>query len=123
MDRHQVEAVLDIYYRGLRDNAVSTIPLCDDVSFVGPRLGPFKGEPDVRAMLGQVAGLFAAFTITRRSHLIDGDDAVLFLNFSRPDGRGFDLADVFTLRDGGFQAIQPFFDPGLLQELGMAGSA
>jgi ketosteroid isomerase-like protein len=123
MERHEVEALLDIYYRGLSDQSVATIPLAPDVSFTGPRMGPFHGAAEVRAMLEQVAKLFSVFTITRGSQLVDGDTAVLFLDFSLPDGRHFALADAFTLRDGAFASIQPFFDPGLLQELGMAGPA
>ena len=123
MQRHEVEALLDVYYRGLADQSVAEIPLTRDVSFVGPRMGPFHGEAQVRAMLEQVAKLFTAFTITRRSQVVDGDNAVLFLDFSLPDGRHFELADVFTVRDGAFSSIQPFFDPGLLHDLGMAGPA
>jgi ketosteroid isomerase-like protein len=123
MERHEVEALLDIYYQGLSDQSVAAIPLCGDVSFVGPRMGPFHGEAEVRAMLEQVSKLFTAFTITRGSQVVDGDTAVLFIDFSLPDGRHFELADVFTLRDSAFASIRPFFDPGLLQELGMAGPA
>ena len=123
MERHEVEALLDIYYQGLSDQSVDAIPLAGNVSFVGPRMGPFHGEAEVRAMLEQVSKLFSAFTITRGSHVVDGDTAVLFIDFSLPDGRGFELADVFALRDGAFASIRPFFDPGLLQELGMAGPA
>jgi ketosteroid isomerase-like protein len=123
MQRHEVEGLLDIYYRGLADQSVAAIPLAADVSFVGPRMGPFHGAAEVRAMLAQVSKLFTAFTITRGSQIVDGDTAVLFLDFSLPDGRHFELADVFTLRDGAFASIHPFFDPGLLQDLGMAGPA
>ncbi|HEY0936625.1 MAG TPA: nuclear transport factor 2 family protein [Trebonia sp.] len=123
MERHEVETLLDIYYRALSDQSVDAIPLAADVSFAGPRLGPLHGEAEVKAMLEQVSKLFRTFTITRGSQVVDGDTAVLFLDFSLPDGRHFELADVFTLRDGAFASIRPFFDPGLLQELGMAGPA
>ncbi|KQW45923.1 hypothetical protein ASC77_18580 [Nocardioides sp. Root1257] len=123
MERHTVEALLDTYYKGLSNQSVAEIPLTADVSFVGPRMGPFEGEEAVRAMLAQVSQLFTAFTITRESQVIDGDTAVLFLDFALPDGRHFSLADVFTLRDDAFASIQPYFDPGLLQDLGMAGPA
>lgn len=123
MERREVEALLDTYYRGLADQSVAAIPLAGDVSFVGPRMGPFHGDAEVRAMLEQVSKLFTAFTITRGSQVIDGDTAVLFLDLALPDGRHFELADVFTVRDGAFASIQPYFDPGLLQELGMAGPA
>ncbi|WP_181722673.1 nuclear transport factor 2 family protein [Nocardia gipuzkoensis] len=122
MERHEVEALLDAYYKGVSNQSVGEIPLADDVSFVGPRMGPFNGEEAVRAMLEQVSMLFTAFTITRGRHVVDGDTAVLFLDFSLPDGRHFELADVFTLRDGAFASIRPYFDPGLLQDLGMAGA-
>ncbi len=123
MERHEVEALLDIYYQGLSDQSVAAIPLARDVTFAGPRMGPFHGAAEVAAMLEQVAKLFSVFTITRQSQVVDGDTAVLLLDFSLPDGRGFELADVFKLRDGAFASIRPFFDPGLLQELGMAGPA
>jgi ketosteroid isomerase-like protein len=123
MERHEVEALLDIYYQGLSDQSVAAIPLTGDVWFAGPRMGPFHGAAEVRGMLEQVSKLFTAFTITRGSQVVDGDAAVLFLDFSLPDGRHFELADVFTLRDGAFASIRPYFDPGLLQDLGMAGPA
>ncbi len=123
MGRHEIQKLLDIYYLGLSDQSVAAIPLTDDVSFVGPRMGPFRGEVGVRTMLEQVSKLFAAFAITRGRQIIDGDSAVLFIDLSLPDRRHFEIADVFTLRDSAFASIQPFFDPGLLQELGMAGPA
>ena len=123
MERPEVEALLDVYYRGLADQSVAAIPLAAGVSFEGPRMGPFVGEVEVRAMLEQVSKLFTAFTITRGRQIIDGDTAVLLLDFALPDGRHFELADVFTLRDGAFASIRPYFDPGLLQDLGMAGPA
>ena len=123
MERHEVEALLDTYYKGLSNQSVGEIPLADDAWFVGPKMGPYHGEPAVRGMLEQVSQLFTAFTITRQSQVIDGDTAVLFLQFTLPDGRHFALADVFRLRDGAFASIQPYFDTGLLQDLGMIGQA
>lgn len=123
MNRIDVEKLLDRYFESLIAGTMETLPVTDDVTFQGPRLGPFHGSDTVLAVLAKVSEMFTVFKMTRRHHLIDGDEAVLFIDFEHPEAGSFAIADHFQFEDGRFSAIQPFFDPGVLQELGMTGAS
>jgi len=117
-----VARLLQEYVVALNENAFANYPLADDVVFRGPRLGPIVGADPVRTVLSGVASAFSNLRVAQSGQLIDGDDAILFLEVELPDGRGFAIADHLRFRNDELVLLRPYFDAGLLESIGMAPS-
>ena len=112
--------LVDRYLRALTTADFDDYPFAERVVFRGPRMGPVQGADSVRAVLDQVAGLFRRFSVVEHGRVIGGDEAVLLVEVVLPDGRGFTIADHLRFSAGELVLLRPYFDAGLLEELGFA---
>lgn len=122
MTRQTTETAALRYVDALLGDGFADLPMTDDVTFRGPRLGPIVGEAEVRAVLAGVAKAFSRFTILRGPHLVDGSSAFVVLDVSLPDGRGFEIADYLVFRGEELASVRAYFDAGVLEDLGAAPS-
>jgi len=118
----EIDDLLSRYVEALAAQSFEAYPLTEEVTFRGPRLGPITGAEAARSTLVQVAGAFSRFDAVNAGQLVDGDEAVLRLEVTLPDGRGFAIADHLRFRHGATAYVRPYFDAGLLESLGFAPS-
>lgn len=112
--------MVDQYLRALTETGFNDYPLAASIVFRGPRMGPVQGAEAVRPVLDQVAQLFQRFSFVDHGRLINGEEAVLFVEVVLPDSRGFTIADHLRFDADELVLVRPYFDAGLLQELGFA---
>lgn len=114
------DALIGDYLHALTQAGFGDYPLAGRVVFRGPRMGPVKGADAVRPVLDQIAGLFQRFSVIEHDRFVDLEEAVLFVEIVLPDGRGFAIADHLHFTNGELVLVRPYFDAGLLEELGHA---
>lgn len=112
--------LVERYLHALTTADFGDYPLAEHVVFLGPRMGPVEGSDSVRPVLERVARLFQRFRIIEHGRFVGADEAVLFVEVLLPDGRGFTIADHLLFSGGETVRVRPYFDAGLLEDLGLA---
>lgn len=103
---------IEAYFHGLETGDVSHIPLAENVCFVGPTLPDgVRGEPEVRALLADVAAGFKTFVAERI--FVDGDHACAPFQFTLhdPNVPAISGVDCFRVVSGKIVNVRPYYDP------------
>lgn len=106
------KAAVEDYFHGLSTGDVSSIPLADDVHFVGPTApGGIRGEAAVRSFLAETAAGLETMVLKRL--FVDGEYACapFELKVRTLDVPPISGVDCFRVIDGKIVEVQPYFDP------------
>ena len=108
-DRQQIQTAVDLYFRAINENDVELVPLAGDVELSGPMMPePMKGGTTVRKYLADIAPFVER--MEQKFTVIEGETAAVILQFEGLNGRVFDGAEFFRVRDGKIYYGRVFFD-------------
>ena len=107
------QTLTDSYYRGLAARAGWDAPLDDDFAFVGGNAGvATRGKAAYAEVLRQFFRMFETVSVT--DTVVDGDRACVIARYDAvsPSGarKTFDVAEIWTARDGRLAALTIYFD-------------
>ena len=108
-----MKALIDAYYEGLSKRSGWETPLADDFVFVGGNANVGShGRAAYAEILHQFFRMFE--TVTVKQSTIDGDTACVIATYRAvsPSGKkqSFDVAEVWTARDGQLASLAIYFD-------------
>jgi len=105
--------ILNSYFNGLRTGQISSIPMTEDVSFLGPSVDEIiLGKKAVSEHLSNVAKRFVGSEFKIKEHSINGNSAYFYFDIVMNNGELIvPIVDFFELEEGKIKKIRPYFDP------------
>ena len=108
-DRTAMERTIGLYFKAIKGDDASIVPLADDVVLCGPmQPEPITGEAAVRQYIVDIAPFVARWV--EKFSVIEGDSAAVILEFEGLNGLIMEGAEFFRVRDGKICLVQNFFD-------------
>jgi len=106
-------SIIDSYFEGLRNGKISSIPLADEVNFLGPSVSEvIKGKEAVAEHLANVSQRFIGSEFKIKEHSITENGAFTLFEIEMNNGAlVVPIVDHFELEEGKIQKIRPYFDP------------
>jgi len=104
---------LNSYFNGLRSGQISSIPMTEDVSFLGPSVDAvILGKEAVSEHLSNVAKRFVGSEFKIKEHSTNGNSAYSYFDIVMNNGELIvPIVDYFELEEGKIKKICPYFDP------------
>jgi|EndMetStandDraft_3_1072993.scaffolds.fasta_scaffold1005445_1 ketosteroid isomerase-like protein len=108
-----IQSLLDTYYKGIHARSGWQDAITDDFSFTGANAG---SASEGKAAYGEVMRRFgrAYDTVALKDVTVDGSKvcAVVTYGAVSPSGKkaSFDIAEMWTVRDGKLASLRIFFD-------------
>jgi ketosteroid isomerase-like protein len=108
-----IQTLIDTYYSGLGRRTGWEAALSDDFAFTGGSAGNgSQGKAQYAEVLRQFGRMFDTVNVKRV--LVDGDNACVIATYGAisPAGgrRTFDVAELWTARDGKLASLAIYFD-------------
>ena len=104
---------LNSYFNGLRSGQISSIPMTEGVSFLGPSVDAIiLGKEAVSEHLSNVAKKFVGSEFKIKEHSTNGNSAYSYFDIVMNNGELIvPIVDYFELEEGKIKKIRPYFDP------------